>query len=620
MNHERWTLLTLFVSVLSISMQIEGTEVNITNIYRDYLQNLRDAVDENILPCENFFQHACGNVKVNSSASDDSGKQQHRAPPFLYNHQDFYEFFEAHKGRFITEPGLLVRDLYDLCKESQSEKNDPRRVWWHMISDIPFLKHDRDLLRKWPFLQYQWDTYEAQLDLNWPILAAEFSAHGYEIFFNIFFAENTIYITPNKDFLCPELKEFQNSLLPLLRQRNPQIANIIGNEMWQFCRQLRGEIPLSQETVEVTDFLLDETMSDFLQRYFPRLNLTDVDIEQARKIVVNVQILGELMTVLKSTNPRVVYNYILWHIYHQLSAMDDCFELTDEFRQLLQSEYWQWNVFDNHFRRDVALASYLFHTTRFQRQYRRGITSTSVDRMFQKRSRRKDLNIEKSIRNYAKDYLNPDRFSAIYQSEEFASEKRTFYSNLLEMKRLSLRYSFQNTYVDEGDMHFFQEFINFCILILHRPRLHYFASSDRKMWQTSGLLRSSDGLFTSIDCLERQTMLNADDYGDLFTILDMAQVNELYDFHTAFLESSADYKFWLESENFAMAEDFILEYFDLDSSRIMFYAVAQQLCNRNDDIYSYIINRSFMNTEDFQDAFQCANIDAMNPMTKCMNN
>lgn len=615
----QFKLMCAFI-IFTVSTMLSGTSgtvVNITDIYRSYLQNMVDSMEENISPCEDFFQHACGNM--NTSLNENSAERTSgngRMSPYLYNHQDYYEFFVNHKVHFASTPGLLVRNLYDLCKESQFERKSPRHVWWHMINDIPFLQNDVNLLRKWPFLQYQWTTYEHQLNLNWPLLAAEFSAHGFEIFFNIFFAENTIYLTPNNDFLCPDYEEFGESLMPLLGQRNPQVATIIGTEMWQFCWRLRGEVP--QESMEETNFFMDETRAEFLQRYFLRLNLTHNDIEDARKIAVNVQTLNQIMTILKSTNTRIVYNYILWHVYRQLSAMDDCFRFTDEFRHLLQAEYWQWNVFDDHFRREVAIPTYIFHTTRFQRLYRRTITSSSLERLTQKRSRRKELNIEKSIRNYARQYLNPDNYTAIYQSQVFDSENRTFYSSLLEMRRLSLRYSFHNSYVDAEDLNFFQEFIDFCILILYRPRLHYFASYDRKMWEDSHILRSSDGLYTVMDCLERQTLLHIDDYGELYATLDMERVNSLFDFYTSFKEAETDYNFWLESENFAMAEDFILEYFQLDSYRIMFYAVAQQMCARNDPLFSSIINRSFMNSDKFQRAFECTEDDPMNPLEKCM--
>ncbi|XP_061398625.1 uncharacterized protein LOC133334349 [Musca vetustissima] len=614
----------LWVVLLRNTIETSASAANITIIYRDYLQNMVEAIDISTDPCDNFFLHACGKMDFNVTTEKDNGSeennQRQHIPPFLYNHQDYYEFFEGHKSKFSTKAGILVRDLYDLCKEAHVDKVSPRRIWLYMINDIPLLETDRSLLRKWPFLQYQWETYDRQLDLNWPLLAAEFAAHGFEIFFNIFFAENTIYITRNKDFLCPSLDEFEHSLMPLLRQRNAQIATIIGTELWHFCRQLKGEIPLSQETLEMTDFLLDQTMSDFLQRYFARLNLTGEDIEQARKIVVNVHILSEMMAILKATNPRIVYNYVVWHVYQQLLAMNDCFSLTDEFQYLLQAEYWQWSAFEDHFRREVAIATFLFHTTRFQRYYRNGITSSSVDRLLQNRSQRKDLNIERSIRNYAKELQKEEKYSAIYDTMDLAnkSHKPKFYTNLLEIRRLTIRHSFYNSYVDLEDMNFFQEFINFCILLLFRPRLHYFATYDREMWKNSKLLHSSDGLLTAMDCLDRQSLLHVDDYGKLFEGLKAEHVTDIYNFYTSFMESMADYNFWLESENFAMAEDFIFEYFHLDSSRIMYYAVAQQLCQRNDDLYSIVINRSFMNMQEFQRVFECADDDPMNPLTKCL--
>ncbi|XP_073819860.1 neprilysin-like 9 [Musca autumnalis] len=616
-----FNFIVLLFCVIVLLLKPYASAVNITTIYRDYLQNVVDAIDESVGPCDNFFLHACS--KMNLNVTDERDKEseennhQQRIHPFLYNHQDYYEFFESYKSKFQTKPGIVVRDLYELCKEAHIGKVSPRRVWLYMINDIPLLEKDRNLLRKWPFLQYQWESYERQLNLNWPLLAAEFAAHGFEIFFNIFFAENTIYITRNKDFLCPSLENFQDSLLPLLRLRNPQIATIIGTEIWQFCRQLKGEIPLSNENLEVTDFLLDETMSDFLQCYFARLNLTDKDIEEARKIVVNVHILSEMMAVLKATNPRIVYNYVVWHVYQQLMEMNDCFTLTDEFQYLLQFEYWQWSPFEGHFRREVAMATFLFHTTRFQRHYRNGITSSSVERLFQRRSQRKDLNIERSIRNYAKELQTPEKFSSIYEIGDITS-KTKFYSHLLELRRLTIRHTFYNSYVDLEDMNFFQEFINFSILLLFRPRMHYFATYDRKMWLDSKLLQNSDGLLTAMDCLDRQSLLHADDYGELYETLKMDQVTDVFNFYTAFVESIADYNFWLESENFAMAEDIILEYFHLDSVRIMYYVVAQQLCLRNDALYSTVINRSFMNMPEFQRVFECTEDDPMNPLPKCL--
>ncbi|XP_065367806.1 uncharacterized protein Nepl9 [Calliphora vicina] len=610
---------------------VNGSAQNFTFIYRDYLRNMVVIMDRNVEPCEDFFRHACGNFEhfqngeispdKESEEPGDFSESDRDVVPFLYNKQDYYTFFETHKQNFGTIPGILVRNVYDLCKYSQKDEKGKRKIWRRMIHDIPFLRHDHDLLRKWPFLQYQWEMYGQQLDLSWPILAAEFSAHGLNTFFNVFFAENTIYVTPNDELYCPDLNEFKMSILPLLRKRNAQIADIIGGELWLLCRQLKGEVAISGELDNVTNLLVDDTMSEYFQRLFIRLNFTELEIENARKILVYIDKLNETMALLHYTNPRIVYNFILWQGYQQIQNTDDCFSLTQEFDSLLQVEYWNWYAFDQHFSRNVAMALYLFHTTRFQKHYRQFVTSTSWERLFQHRSQRKDLNIERTIKNYTKQYLDIEKYTSAFKSELFSNEKPTFYSHLLELRRLKLRSTFLNPHEDSDteDLNFFKEFINFSILLLYRPRLHYFASYAREMWLNSKVLENSDGFYAALDCLMHQTALNMED-SDLYDDLSMDQVKDIFNFYTAFIEALADYKFWLESENFAIAEDFILEYFKLDSLRVVFYAVAQQFCGRNDAAYSTLINRSYMNMPQFQTAFKCESIDEMNPITKCMIN
>ncbi|XP_023302857.2 uncharacterized protein LOC111684870 [Lucilia cuprina] len=609
-------------------LNVNASAQNFTYIYRNYLRNMINIVDHNEEACENFFQHACGNFEnfqkgiISENQSEerqDIWESDQDIEPFLYNKQDYYSFFETHKKYFNTLPGILVRNLYNLCKKSQNNPNEKRKMWLRMINDISFLKHDHDLLRKWPFLEYQWQKYRQQLDLNWPALAAEFSAHGMNTFFKIYFAEKAIYVTPNDDLQCLDYNDFKQSLLPLLGRRKDQIADIIGGELWLLCRQLKGEVAISGEIDDISNLLLDETMSEFFQRLFPRLNFTELDIENARKIMISTDKLSEIMSLLRYTNPRIIYNFILWQSYQQIAIIEDCFPLAEEFDSLLQVEYWNWYAFNMHFRREVAMASYLFHTTRFQKHYRETIMSSSVERLFQHRSERKDLNIERSIKKYVKQYLNMETYTTIYKSEFFTNEKPAFYSYLLELRRLKLRFEFLNPYKDTDDLQFFQEFINFSILLVYRPRLHYFASYDREMWQNSKLLENSDGFYSAIDCLSHQTSLNAEDF-DIYQELSMDQINDIFNFYSVFIQSLADYKFWLESENFAIAEDFILEYFKLDSMRVMFYAVAQLFCGRNDATYSALINRSYMNMPEFQEAFQCKSINAMNPITKCMIN
>lgn len=597
------------------SNKVNAAEQNFTSliIYRDYLSNMANIMDREIMPCMNFFQHACGNFENYQEYL----VEERDVEPLFYNKQDHYMFFDTYRDMFKTKPGVLLRNTYDMCKSGQKQNGKKRKNWLRMINDIPFLKPDYDLLRKWPFLQYQWEKYERKLNLKWPALAAEFSAHGLNIFFNVFFAENTIYVTPNDDLQCKDFNEFKASILPLLGTRNAQIADIIGGELWLLCRQLKGEIALSAEIENATNLLNDDTMGEFFQYLFPRLNFTELEIENSRKIMVFIDKLSETMALLRLTNPRIIYNFILWQAFEHLTNIQDCYELAQEFEDLVQLEYWNWSPFQSHFKRDVALASYLFHTTRFQKYYRQFVTSNSWERLFQNRSERKDLNIERTIKNYAKQYLDLEKYTKHYQSDLFTKERPTFYSFLLEMRRLKLRFSFLNSHYESEDLNFFQEFINFSILLVYRPRLHYFASYDREMWQNSEMLENSDGYYTAVDCLQHQTTLNSED-SDIYEDLTMEQMKEIYNFYLSFNKALGDYKFWLESENFAIAEDFLLEYFQMDSLRVIFYAVAQQFCGRNDNLYSSLINRSYMNMPEFQEAFQCESIDEMNPVTKCM--
>lgn len=600
---------------------------NFTFIYRDYLRNMVDIMDREVEPCADFFQHACGRfenyqngeITVLGSEEEATAKREKDVEPFLYNMQDYYQFFETHKDDFTTMPGMLVQHVYDQCKNFHRKTTSRRHIWQRMISDISFLQHDRDLLRKWPFLQYQWKKYESQFDLNWAALAAEFAAHGLDTFLKVFFAENTIYVAPNDGLQCPQLKDFTTSLLPLLRQRNAQQADIIANELWLLCRQLKGEIAVSVEIENIENLLNDEILGEFFQHLFSRLNFTDVQIESARKTIIYIDKLSEIMSLLRSTNPRIVFNFILWQSYQQIASTDDCFQLVNEFSSLVQAEYWYWHVFDRHFGRDVALATFLFHATRFQKHYRQFVTSSSWERLFQSRAERKDLNIERSIKNYAKQYLDLENYANIFQVQFQRREKFPFYAQLLELRRLKLRYSFYYPYEDSSDLQVFNEFLNFCILLLYRPRFHFFASYGREMWQNSNILHSSDGLYAAVDCLNHQTELNGEDSA-LYETLSMEQVNNIFVFYVAFMEALFDYKFWLESENFAIAEDFILEYFQLNSKRVLFYAVAQQFCNRNDAVFSSVINRSYMNMLQFQEAFECGPEDEMNPIVKCMAN
>lgn len=633
--------MNLLLLVISLTMALLATNVtdgygrNFTFIYRNYLQHMLDTIDSEVKPCENFFEHACGNFGKRTQTFNNFEEieelsqliEYDEIPPFLYNRQDRFKFFVNNRHKFRTKTGIILKDLYDLCKTAENLNN--HHLWYRLLNEIPFLTIDRGWLMEWPFLRFQWLEFKIELNLDWILLAAEFAAHGFNTFLEVFFVENTVFVGPNENIICPNLKEIINDLKPLLlyRERNIQIAYIIANELSTFCRQLNGEISSSMEiaTIETDGELFKQQILDkYFQRYFLSLNFSDINLENSRKITIRLRRLNEMFIILQATDDRIIYNFILWHMMRQLH-ITDCFNLIENFENLLITEYWNWHVFEAQINRDVALAMYLFHTTRFQKYRRKILLSNQWDRFLSRKLERKDFNIERSIKSYARDYLNSGNISTHYES--FDTKTFTFYSLLLRIKSLHMRSAFFKPYMDDEDVnnsyYFFKEFLHFSILILYRPLVHYYATMAYDMWLQSSLLYQTDAFYTVYDCLQRQRALQlyADEYEEkLYEIVIEEQAKDIYKFYASFIAVLEDYRFWLEGENFSITEDFILEYFKLDSSRVMFYAAAQQYCNRNDHLFNRIINRSFMNMPEFHEAFNCSDDAAMNPQFKCMTN
>ncbi|XP_036335599.1 uncharacterized protein LOC118745992 [Rhagoletis pomonella] len=243
------------------------------------------------------------------------------------------------------------------------------------------------------------------------------------------------------------------------------------------------------------------------------------------------------------------------------------------------------------------------------------------DRFLYAKLQRSDFNLPRLLSTYAKTSLDPSNLTHIYEADTFV--EGDFYGNLLAFRRRQLRNSFFTAFIDTEDynhpIYFLRHFLHFTILTLQRPLFHYFATLGFDLWHKPDLLYNSDGYYTALDCLERQSLLN---FGDVpvFQLLDDTQVAEVFRFYRAFVETFRDYNFWLEGESFAFAEDHVLEHFHLTSKRILFYAVAQQYCGRNDAWYGLLINRSFMNMPQFEAAFECDAEAPMNPLVKCMIN
>ncbi|KAH8271689.1 hypothetical protein KR044_001187 [Drosophila immigrans] len=600
-----------------------------TEIYKRNLKQLVELRNATAEPCDDFYAHACGNFGRLTRAEE----PEDALPPFLYNKQDRMEFFMAQHVNFKTLPGKLLSQLYTQCKERREQhvlRPAPRISHWErLLQQLPFLARHAQSLASWPFLPYQWQSLQLDEHLSWVQVAAQLAGHGVPTLLHVYFALQTIYVAPIDNLACPSLREFRESLATALQGRHPQVSRIVAHEMRVLCRGMRGELPQTEASSTESQPAGEQHLEmnaqtvEYFQHFFAQLNFTEQQLINARKLPLDVARISRMWHVLRHTEPRIVLNYVLWQAQQQL-LYEDCFQLSHEFERLLHVEYWQWHVFRSQLKRDVAFAMYQLHTTRFQQLRRSKLSRRDwYGYLLPEEVERKELQVARLLQSHAQHYLNLSEHELHYGQLEF--EPHGFYGNLLQLRRAQLRHSFVSPFVDAEDVqqpaYFLRHFLHFVQLTLQRPMYHYYATQGLELWRQSRLLESLDGYYTALDCLERQSEQHYDpELQHIYRPLDYHEVDDVFKFYRSFQAALRDYRFWLQGERFVFAEQFVLQFFGLDEHRVLFYAVAQQLCNRRDELYAAQLNRGYMNLPEFQAAFNCSADAAMNPAAKCMIN
>lgn len=598
-----------------------------SHLYKRSLRLMVKIKNDSLDPCDDFYAHACGNFEQALEEDPDDS-----LPPYLYNKQDRMSFFTVQVANFQTLPGRLISQLYSECR--QRGEGHAFTHWRRLLVEIPFLARHEPVLSNWPFLQYQWERRRLNGQLNWIALAAQLAAHGVPTLLHIYFAKETIYVAPMEDLPCPSMEDFKSSLSDVMEGRHHHVSHIISHEMRVLCRGMRGELPLARSLTRKgrttttpspgqEQLLLDENTMEYFQHFFAALNFSKEQLEKARKFPLDVDKITMAWEVLRQTEPRIVYNYVMWQAKEHL-RYPDCYRVSEEFERLLHAEYWQWHALGSLLSREVALASYQLHTTRFQQRRRSKLSKRDwYGHLLPESVEKKELQVARILQAHAQLYLNITELNESYGGLGF--NENSFHGNLLLLRRAQLRHSFESLYIDEEDVnqpaYFLRHFLHFVLLSLYRPTYHYYATQGLELWRQSGLLLDTDGRYTALDCLERQSLQHFDaESAPIYRRLSFEEISEIFHFHRSFQTSLRDYRFWLEGERFAFAETLVLQYFRLDSRKVLFYAVAQQLCNRQTDIFAAQLNRGYMNMPEFQEAFKCGRDKPMNPPARCMIN
>lgn len=311
----------------------DDIETYIYPFYQENLEAIANITDHRIDPCDNFYQHACGNFK---HFDWDQG-----TPPYLYNVVDREEAFNYFRQNFTTNSAKKLNLMFESCKTNLKSKEK-------FIEELDIIR----FFRGWPYRAGDWEEQQLQVDI--PFLLGRLASGGFSVFLKVFFSQSTIYLGPDDTTPCNYRRIMKQWRIILGEHYNFNHLETFSYEIYYLCKSLRAEtkqIDSSTDDSFLSDGkkLSDEFPNFEILKYFNivvrSLNFTKLDLKDSRKILFNPTKLRAILEFISGLDRREVVNFILFKFFNDIN-LGDCYELIDEFEDIVFGEYWNWTVFD----------------------------------------------------------------------------------------------------------------------------------------------------------------------------------------------------------------------------------------------------------------------------------
>lgn len=334
----RYLFFALLSWILLCSETYAQTEDDIEKymlpFYMENLEAIANITDHSVDPCDNFYQHACGNYKYFD--------WNERTPPKLYSVVDKEEAFNYFRHNFTTNSARKLNLMFESCKDSLRSKDA-------FIEELDIIR----IFPGWPYNHLEWQRQQIQVDI--PLLLGNLASGGFSVFLKIFFSQSTIYLGPDDMQPCNYRRIVKQWRDILGKHYNFHQLETFSYEIFSLCKSLKAktkQIDSSTDGSFLSDGkkLSDEFPNFEILRYFNMavkgLNFTKDDLRDSRKMLFNPTKLRAVLEFISGLDQREIVNFILFKFFNDIN-LDDCYELIDEFEDIMIGEYWNWTVFDD---------------------------------------------------------------------------------------------------------------------------------------------------------------------------------------------------------------------------------------------------------------------------------